>query len=189
MQRTGRTTPDLTRRAMLAAIAACLGTTACTPLRMLFGAYPEEFRRDKARVDAILHAFVSTVVPGVNVGDPVLIEPFYDRFYPMARFRGFFAASLCQGAQDLFGGDRFELLDPAERTVVIQHGLDAGGTTKRLFSGAIYLVQVCTYAGVYDDRNGCPLIDYPGQFRGGAISYPDPEHFLAMPRSLDGHPA
>jgi len=60
-------------------------------------------------------------------------------------------------------GVPFADLGAARRTQVIESGLGANDTTARLYRGAILLIQVAIYGGVYDDDRGCPLIDFHGK--------------------------
>jgi len=61
-----------------------------------------------------------------------------------------------------------------------------------LYHGAILLTQIGYYGGIYDDRAGCPLIDFPGRYSiqpQDRIVYTDPERFFAKQRTADGNPA
>jgi hypothetical protein len=73
---------------------------------------------------------------------------------------------------------------------VIQDGLDAGGVTRRLYTGAVFLTQIATYAGIYDEDRGCELIDFGGRnrgFPGSTLTYPDQGRFLAEGITGDGN--
>jgi len=62
---------------------------------------------------------------------------------------------------------------------------------EKLYTGAIFLLQLSYYAGIYDDAAGCPLIHYSGayRFRGfDAITHPDPERYFAAVATRDGNP-
>lgn len=172
--------PGITRRdavRWLGLITAGVAAAACTPLRILTHSYPRDFKHAPELVDRILRAFVSTVVPGAP-DSPNLARAHTDGRLPFASYAEFFAADLCRRSQDVFGTDAFDQLTAKERTAVLQNGLAADATTRKLYQGAIYLAQVSFYGGIYDDDAGCALIDFPGRYRGTDISYDDCHRFL-----------
>lgn len=179
---------DALRR--LGVLAAGLAA-ACTPARIILKTYPETFERDGDPTDGVLRTFVTTIVPGAPEDDPNLVRAFGDTYYPFAPYRAFFAADLCRRAAR-FGTDAFDRLTVAQRAAVIQEGLRADFATRKLYTGAIYLAQIATYAGIYDDEGGASLIGFEGRhrYRGPEfLTYPDPDRFLARAASADGNPA
>jgi hypothetical protein len=174
----------------LAVLTAGLGW-ACTPLRIAFGLYPEEFDRQPERVERVLRAFVVTVVPGMPEGDRNLVRIYFDRYYPFAKYRNFFVSDLCQRGLEQYGTDAFDRLTFAQRTKVIQAGLEKGGVTRRLYTGAVFMAQVSCYAGIYDADRGCPLIDFEGNYSDrlpSGVSFDAPARYLARSISSDGNP-
>jgi hypothetical protein len=163
---------------ILGLITAGMAAGACTPLRILTGAYPDDFKHSGDKVERVLRAFVVAVIPGAPLQSRDLVRAYFDRAYPFAPYAAFLAADLCERACERFGHDRFWDLDGAQRTHVISDGLAADATTRKLYGGAIFLAQVSFYGGIYDDDTGCPLIDFPGHYRGAAVSYDDAERFL-----------
>jgi len=166
----------------LGLMAAGLAASACAPLRILTGSYPDEFKHRPDVVDRALRAFVSTVIPGADPDAADLTRAYTDPHYPFARYAAFFASDLTRRAHDRFGEHAFDRLTINQRTAVIRDGLEADGTTRKLYQGAIYLAQIAFYGGIYDDDAGCPLIDFPGRYRGDAVTYEHAHHFL--PRAL-----
>ena len=162
----------------LGLITAGVAVSACTPLRILTRAYPDAFKHDRDKVERVLRAFVITVIPGAPADSRDLVRAYFDRDYPFARYAAFFASDLCRRASERFGHDRFWEFDGRQRTQVISDGLVADGTTRKLYGGAVFLAQVSFYGGIYDDDTGCPLIDFPGRYRGDAVSYDDAQRFL-----------
>ncbi len=193
-ERHSRSLPTHSRREVLGYLGGILaGTlaTGCTPLRIAFSAYPEEYDREPHRVDRTLRAFAMTVVPGIPLDTPNLCRVFHDSYYPFHKYRNFFASDLCDRGTRLVGRSPFEWLSAADRARVIQDGLDAGGTISRLYAGAVYLIQIALLSGIYDDRNGCPLIGFEGQYQirsAAELTYPIPDRFLASSRTRDGNP-
>jgi len=176
----------LRRMGLLAAAAAAAG---CTPLRMALHAYPEAFD-DRERADSALAAFVRTVIPGAEGTDEELSRAFHDRAYPFASHAAFFASDLCRRARRLYSNRAFEYLEEGARAMVVRDGLDADGITRRIYGGAIFLAQVATFAGIYDDDAGCALIDFPGSNAGylpEEYSYANPEAFLPAAITPDGN--
>ncbi|HSQ60373.1 MAG TPA: hypothetical protein VLT84_08065 [Acidobacteriota bacterium] len=169
-------------------LAAAAGAAGCTPLRIVLRAYPDAFDREGDRTDRVLGAFVRTVVPGAGGDDASLARAFHDPSYPFARHAAFFASDLCARATDIAGARSFDRLDDDRRARVVRDGLGADATTRRIYRGAIFLTQVATYAGIYDD-GGSGLIDFPGA-NGGylreEISYPGAAAFLPACRTEDG---
>lgn len=187
-----RSPAPITRRAALAGIAVSAGTAAlaaCTPLRILAGWYPEEFDRRPELTDRVLRAFVDTVIPGVPPDDANLARVFVDPYLPFADHAAFFAADLCRRSEASFGV-RFHELDRSQRTAVVQEALQSDGTTRRLYDGAIYLAQIATYAGIYDDIAGCPLIEFEGRYRIrplAELTFPNHDEFLPPPTTASGN--
>lgn len=165
-------------------------TAACTPLRVLVSAYPQAFDEDDNLVERVLRAFVTAVIPGVRPDDPDLVRAHLDRAYPFAQYAGFFAADLSRRAARAFGGRPFDELALAERTAVIAEGLAADATTRKLYNGAVVLAQIAYYAGIYDDRKGCPMIGFEGGYHwhpASDITHRDPARFLSHACTADGN--
>lgn len=182
----------LSRRAFLgqtAGLAAIL-LVGCTPLRILLKTYPDRFEADRELAEHFLRAFVVTVIPGASFGEPNLVRMYADPFYPFHKYCGFFFSDLAQRSQKLFGRERFDLLLPAQRTRVVQSGLEANATTARLYRGAVMIAQVSYYASIYDDDRGCPLIEYYGSdtaFSSGKMYYPNCASLLANEFTPNGN--
>lgn len=165
--------------------------SACTPARLVLGAYPRDFHADDALVDGELRAFALTVVPGAVPLDPDLIRVLGDPFYGFRRFRRFFASDLCRRAESR-QATRFSALPPGERTAVVRDGLAAGGVAGRLYAAAVFLVQVALYGGIWDAHSRAPLAGFDGTRQlapAGELTYPDAAAYLARPATLDGNPA
>lgn len=176
----------------LALLGAGLAVTACTPLKIVLHLYPEDFDKDPKRVDRVLRAFVTAVLPGAAEDDPDLIRAYHDTAYPLGKYRNFLAADLSRRAWDGFGTDAFHQLPLEQRTEIIRCAVASGGTTARLYHGAIFLAQIAFYGGIYDDAKGCPLIGFEGRYRFRGIeatTHPAPERFLARAITHDGSPA
>jgi len=183
----------ITRRAALRSLGllALGATVGCTPLRVVLNSHPRALNDDSTLEDRVLRAFLATVIPGSDVDAPDAIRVFHDRAYPFARYAKFFAGDLCRRASHR-SGCTFDQLSPADRSAVVQEGLAADGTTRKLYGGAIYPIQIATYAGIYDDRGGCSLIGFDGgyHFRPRTENtYPDPDSFLATALTASGNHA
>ncbi len=190
----GRKQTRMSRRealGRLAVVTAGLGW-ACTPLRIAFRLYPEEFDQQPERVERVLRAFVVSVVPGMPEDDDDLVRIYFDRYYPFAKYRNFFVSDLCQRGLEQYGSVAFERLTVAQRTEIIRAGLAHGGVTRRLYTGAVFMAQISCYAGIYDDDRGCPLIDFEGNYRDrlpSGVSFDAPGRYLARAITSDGNPA
>lgn len=186
---------SLTRRQALGRLAAAaLGLTAagCTPARIVLHLYPDEFDRDGDPRQATLRAFVLTIVPGADSHDPNLTRALTDPSFPLARYAGFLASDLSRRTTRRHRHGRFDRLSVDDRTALVAAALSEGGTTARLYQGAIYLTQIAVYAGIYDPEHGSPLVGFDGRyrFRGiAATTYPHPERYLPRALTTDGNPA
>jgi hypothetical protein len=152
---------------------------------------PGEFDIDTARVQGNLRAFAATIVPAASPTDPALIRPFYDRRYPLARFRGLFATDLARRARARSGETHLDRLSLAEREAIVREGLHGDAVMRRLYTGAVFMVQLAALGGIYAESAGVPLLGFEGQyrFRGiEAITYPNPERFLAAALTGTGNP-
>lgn len=182
---TGRTEQSLTRRQVLAVLAGA-GTIAlggCAPLARF--AVP---RPRISELDRVLQSFVATVVPGSG-DSPDLIRAFADPFYSFAEWRPWLGADLCRRASRC-GQPSFDLLPPSQRTGIIAAGLTGDPVTQRVYTGAVFLAQISAYIPLYDERGPSPLLKYDGphRFRGlAAVTYPNPERFLAASLTCDGN--
>jgi hypothetical protein len=172
----------------------CLATgfllASCSPLRIAFNIYPARFKDDPELCDGVLRSFVTTVIPGASQDEPDLTRMFYDEYYPFYEYTGFFASDLCQRATDLYGMERFDQLTLVQRTKVIEEGLRADSTVRRLYRGAILMAQVSFFAGIYDAEKGCPLIDFHGANTGffpEEMYYADCRSMLAPELTADGN--
>jgi hypothetical protein len=150
------------RRALTVLLAtATTGLVGCPPLRIGLQAYPDEFKSDAAGTrGATLEAFVSVVVPGSSCA-PATVRLMLDSWYGFAPYAGYFASELHRLAMRRHG-QPFAALRPQEQHGIITEGLEAGGLTARLYTGAVFLAQVTTLAGVHDDAIGSPLLQFPG---------------------------
>lgn len=184
----------LTRRdalRLLGVVGGGLVFTACAPVRLALRLAPAEFTASGDRTEAVLRAFVCTVVPGAPTDDPDLTRAYGDPALPFAPYRACFAADLCRRAADRFPGRAFDGLDAPERTAVVQSGLHADVVTRKLYTGAVLLAQLAVYAGMHHDR-GSSLIGFDGwgpPRHGDELTYPDPARFLARAVTADGNPA
>jgi len=123
------------------------------------------------------------------VSDSNLIRVFEDDYYPLARFRGALIADLCQRSDRMFNMKMFSWLNAEQRTQVVQNAISSQGVTKQLYEGAIFLVQISCYAGIYDAAGGCELIDFPGAGFPDLANqtYSDPEGYLAYSLTNNGN--
>lgn len=176
---------------LLAGGLAALAMAACTPATIVLKAYPETYRPGSDATERALRAFIGTVVPGLTPAEVKAVTALLDPFYPLARYADFLASDL-----DRRSLGEFELpfhgLAPARRIAVLNGALAGDATTKKLYTGAIFLTQAAVYGGIQDDRAGCRLIGFPGANRlpsATELSYGDKQRFLAPPRSIDGNPA
>lgn len=182
-----------TRRQVLRLFSAGLGALAagCTPVRILLNDAAPPFHDDVVVAEPILRAFVATIVPGIRADRPGAADIFFDRFYPLAARRAWFAGDLNSRARRRFRRP-FTDLTEAQRAAIVEGGLLAGGVTARVYTGAVLLAQVAVFGGLVEADGSCPVIGFRGP--AGLVplamqSHPDPERFMPLPRSLTGHPA
>jgi len=162
----------------------------CTPLKIVFNAFPERFSNDTNLCEQMLRSFVTAVIPGAVEDDTNLIRIFRDNYYPFCEYCDFFVSDLAARSANLFGDDQFDRLTQKQRTAVVRDGLDGDATLKRLYQGAIFMAQVSYYAGIYDDEKGCPLIDFQGSNYGFAeeeMYYTNSSLYLAPGATSDGN--
>ncbi len=162
----------------------------CTPLKIVFNAFPERFSKDAHLCEQMLRAFVTTVIPGAVNNDTNLIRIFRDTYYPFCGYCDFFVSDLAARSANLFGDDQFDRLTRQQRAAVVRDGLDGDATIERLYQGAIFMSQVSYYAGIYDDEKGCPLIDFHGSnygFGEEEMYYTNSSLYLASEATSDGN--
>jgi hypothetical protein len=177
---------------LLAGGVAALAVGACTPATILLQNYPEQYRRGTAATRLALRAFTVTVVPGLTPAEIQAVTLLEDPFYPTAKYTGFLASDLDRRAQRYH--DRlFSELEQPQRTSILCKALDDGdATTRKLYTGAVFLTQAAVYGGIHADGAGCRLTGFPGgnHFLDPAlVSYPDTVRFASRALSLDGNPA
>jgi hypothetical protein len=184
----------ITRREALARLGAAFAglTVACAPTHMLARLNPVELDIDADRVERNLRALALTIVPAASESDPALVRPFYDQHYPLAQFRGLLAADLARRARARAGETHLDRLSLADREAIVREGLHGDSVMRRLYTGAVFMVQLAALGGIYAETAEVPLLGFEGQyqFRGiAAITYPDSRRFLAASISPDGNPA
>ncbi|HTY57783.1 MAG TPA: hypothetical protein VMF59_03160 [Bacteroidota bacterium] len=160
-------------------------------LRMLLYAYPARYRTDRELQENTLRAFVVTVIPGADRGDPDLVRMYYDTNYPFFPYTGYLVYDLAVRTARRQPGRGFGELVPGERTAIIADALASDDTTSRLVKAAMLMAQVSYFAGIYDPAKGCALIDFPGMndgFSPEEISRPDADAYLGEPDTADGNP-
>lgn len=189
-----KTEKRISRRMFLsgASLTAVSLVSGCTPLKILFKTYPGEFDKKSDVRERTLRAFALTVVPGISERTPHLTRMLTDADYPFHEYAGFFASDLCSRTMDLYGHDRFDLLEYEYRVSVIQDGLNADGTTVELYRGAIYMTKIALYAGIYDADRGSLFIDFPGTNNGFTLEemcYPNNGDFFPKPLTRNGIPS
>lgn len=185
---------DLTRRRVLGAMALAIGgsLTGCSSLRIVLHSYPDAYDHDPELRSRLLTAFVRTVVPDATGDEPHLTRVFCDDFYPFHSYCGFFLSDLADTTRYLVGHDDFARLELTDRTAVVERGLQKGGSTGRLYTGAVFMAQLSFYAGIYDDERGCPLIEFGGANGGrrpNTMVRAEIAGHLAPTLTTDGNPA
>jgi hypothetical protein len=182
----------ITRRQALSyfGAAGAMFATACTPVKILLGAYPEVFDDEVDLTDRVLVGFAESVLPGASVSHGELVRPLRDERFPFHSHCAYFASDLCGRAGRLCSSPQFDLLPLEQRCRVVEDGLNSDSITRQLYTGAIFLTQVAFFAGIYDDAAGCAWIDFDGRYRRrrpADLTYPNPEAFLAAEYTSSGH--
>jgi len=181
----------ISRNDFLKQIALVTGfiMTSCTPVKILLNSHDDKYDKDAYLKKKILEAFVTTVIPGADTNNPNLCTIFYDEYYPFYKYCGFFISDLCNKSKKMFGTECFYDLSLAERTEVIQAGLDDDSTTEKIYTAAIFISQVSVYCSIYDDERGCSLIEFPGSyaFIDTEMYYSDNYNYLAAELTSTGN--
>lgn len=177
-------------RLMAGGIAA-LAAGACTPATIILQNYPEQYRSGTAATRRALQAFTATVIPGLTPEEVEAVTALQDPFYPTAKYCAFLASDLDRRAERRH--ERlFSSLDLPQRTDIVRKALDGDATTRKLYTGAVFLTQVAVYGGIRADGAGCRLTGFPGGYHladPALVSYPDTSRFTARALSRDGNPA
>lgn len=177
---------------LLAGGLAALVAGACTPATIILKSYPEQYRRGAAATRQALHAFTATVVPGLTPEEIRAVTSLEDPFYPTAKYCAFLASDLDRRARRRHDRPFFEL-DLPGRTAIIRKALDEGdATTRKLYTGAVFLTQAAVYGGIHADSAGCRLTGFPGGnhlLDPALVSYPDTGRFASRALSRDGNPS
>ena len=160
-------------------------------LQMVLKLFPHKYCKNVLLREKILRAFVSTIIPGSDENEENLVNMYEDKFYPFLSYCGYFTFDLNRKSKKLFNNKEFVNLSLKERTSVVQNALNGKELTKRLYKGAILMAHVSYYGAVYDEEQGCPLIEFPGRNNGYSIndiSYAFSRIFFDRELSVDGHP-
>lgn len=148
---------------ILAGGFAALAMSACTPATIVLKAYPDAYRPGSSATDDALSAFIDTIVPGLTPEERGLVTVLEDPFYPVAQYRDFLASDLDRRARKQYRST-FSALPLDRRTAVVESGLAGDKITRKLYTGAAFLVQAAVYAGISDDRAGSRLLQFPGGY-------------------------
>jgi hypothetical protein len=176
---------------MLAGGVAALAMGACTPATIVLKAYPEDYRPGSKATDEALRGFLDTVVPGLTPDERRLVTVLEDPFYPLAKYSAYLASDL-DGRSKRRYRSVFAALTPVQRASVIRDALSSRDrTTRKLYTGAVFLTQAAVYAGISDDRAGCRLIDFPGggHLTANSQAFPGRTAITSRAQSPDGNPA
>lgn len=171
-------------------IAVALCTSACSRSLVLQTIYPETRALEDDAVEALLAAFVDTVVPGVAAPERVA-RLMQDPALPFEPYSKVLAAELARRARASGARAAFDRLPLEQRTAIVADGLDGGGIPSRVFNGGVLFAQAAVYGGLTSDDGSCSITGFEGpfRFRGyAAQTYPDPERFLPASVSTDGNP-
>ena len=184
----------LNRREALARLGVMVAglTAACAPAEVLTRIELGDLDIDAARVERNLRAFALTIVPAAPPDAPAMVKPFFDERYPLARFRGLFAADLARRARARSGNTHLDRLSLADREAIVREGLNGDPVMRRLYTGAVFMVQLAALGGIYSESAEVPLLGFEGEYRFQgieAITYPEPGRYLSAPLSADGNPA
>jgi hypothetical protein len=197
LQRLTRSEGIWSRIRVLSGTGAVSGNLKISPstlgagCRMMLGLFPRRYRTDRALQDAVLRAFVVTVIPGADSTEANLVRMYHDNDYPFALFSGFLVYDLVSRAEKLQGTRAFDRLDLPQRTAVIEDGLSSNDIVSRLYRAAMLMAQVSYFAGIYDADRGCAMIEFPGRNNGYAredISYPHAATYFGTEMTPDGNP-
>jgi hypothetical protein len=184
---------DASRRRTLQVLltTAAAGLAGCVPVRIGLGAYPREFKSDAAgRREATLDAFAGVVAPGLTSAQAT-VRTMLDPWYGFAAYAGYFTSELNRVALQRHG-QSYPALRREEQHAIVASGLAQGGLTTRLYTGAVFLAQVASLAGMHDDAAGSPMLQFPGASgtpTPEALHYADAVAFRAPALSQDGNPA
>lgn len=171
-------------------IAVALCTSACSRSFVLKTIYPESRKLEGDDLEALLAAFVDTVVPGVEAPERVA-RLMRDPELPFEPYSKVLAAELARRAGATGDTTPFDRLSIERRTAIVAEVLDGGGIPGRIFNGGVLFAQAAVYGGLTSDDGSCSIIGFEGpfRFRGYAEqTYPDPERFLPASVSTDGNP-
>jgi hypothetical protein len=185
--------PGMTRRSFLGALTMMLGSalTGCSSLNLILGNYPDRYDHDGGLRERMLARFVGTIIPDARPDEPHLTRVFVDTYYPFHKYCGYFLSTLADASGYLFGHEDFDRLDLKDRTAVIERCLQKSGPPGRLATSAVFMAQYSYYAGIYDDQQGCPLIDFPGANDGlcpTTMSRDEVASHMARTMTTDGNP-
>lgn len=160
-------------------------------LQMVLKLFPHKYCNDPILIKRTLRAFVTAIIPGADRDEKFLIKMYEDSYYPFHTYCGYFIFDLNNRSRNLFNRKDFYSLTMEERTLVIQCALSGRELTARLYKGAILMAQVSYYGAVYNEEDGCELIDFPGRNQGyktEEITYPFAENIFSEELSTDGQP-
>lgn len=163
-------------------------TAGCSPVKILLNSYPDKYNKVHLQ-KKIFKSFVTTVIPGAEKSETDLSRILLDDYYPFAKRCAYFTSDLCSRSRNLFNSENFDELSFEQRTKVIQSGLISDTLTKKLYTAAVYMVQVSFYCGIYDDEYGCKLIDFQGSygFMEDEIYYSNCNSLLAKEITAEGN--
>lgn len=187
---------EWSRRRLLRALGllvlghATSALTGCAPIRVATRWAPAEYGRNGNRLVETLRMFVATVVPGADPAAEVARILTDDR-YPFHPYVRTFVADLDRRTRRSSDRRGFADAGPGVRAAVIAEGLRADTATRTLYVGAVFMIQVAFYTGMYGE-DGCPLIGFDGAARlvdRGAQTHRPLEEFRGLEITRDGNPA
>ena len=129
-------------------------------------------------------AFADTIVPGAGT---FLKEVLNEKFYGFKRFKLLLLADLRFRSKRIHGVGSFRKLNPSQRSEVIADAIRSGGTIRRLYSGAIQILQLGFYTGYMRQPEGCDDIGFASVYDYRPTSHPESELFFGRELTNGGN--
>ncbi len=159
--------------------AAAISMASCAPLSLTLNSG----RDPEPGSEATLRAFLQTVVPGTP--EDADLSCYTNQIFGFDKYVRGFTDDLNRRSENHFRA-RFAKLGNDQRQTIIKSGLEAGKIISMLYTGAVFLTQIAVYTGMTNQFQGCPLIDFDGNYQAKPVT----ASYSGIARSIttNGHP-
>lgn len=134
-----------------------------------------------------MEAFARTVIPDLPDAQKHITNVLGEKIYGFRKYKWLILTDLSNRSRRLFGDYRFYALNSDDRKAVISDALESNGLFRKLYSGAIQILQLTYYSGYNLEPEQCRRIGFKARYEYSPRSHESMEHYFANTMTYDGN--